>query len=115
MTYLQRHGFQKNDDGTYTKAVFVIETIDELMEHAIIDVKGAKGPGHLETIVSEVKKSLDIILGDDEVSKDYCVRFLQDPDDIFLLNEIQRRAPNQDLKLFANNYGYEEGIKSITS
>ena len=115
MAYLQRTCFQKNDDGTYTKAVFVIETIDEFMEYAIIDVRDAKGPGHLETIMSEVKKSLDVILGDDEVSKDYCIRFLQDPDDLFLLNEIQRLAPNQDLKMFANNYGYEEGIKSIVS
>ena len=115
MAYLQRSGFIKNNDGTYEKFCENIDTIDQLMEYAIADIKGAKDTGHVETIISEVKKSLDIILKDDEVSKDYCVRFLQAPDDIFLLNEIQRSAPNQDLKLFANNYGYEEGIKSITS
>ena len=115
MSYLKRNCFQKNHDGTYTKAVFVIETIDQLMEDAIIDVRSAKGPGQLESMMTEIKEALDIILGDDDVSKDYCIRFLRDPDDIVLLNEMQLRAPNQDLKMFANNYGYEEGIKSLVS
>ena len=111
MSYLKRHVFLK--DGS--KATFVIETIDEFMELAIIDVRSAKGPGHFESIMTEIKKGLDTILGDDEVSKDYCIRLLHDPDDIVLLSEIQMRAPNQELKMFANNYGYEEGIKNIVS
>ena len=115
MSYLERPCFKKNDDGTYEKAIYVIETIDQLMEDAIIDVRSAKGPGQVEDIIKSVKEALDIILKDDEVSKDLCVRLLRDPDDIMVLSEMQRHAPNQELMMFANNYGYEEGIKAISN
>ena len=115
MSYLEHHCFKKRDDGTYEKAVCVIETIDELMELAIIDVKIAKGPGQVDDIINSVKEALDVILKDDEVSKDLCVRLLKDPDDIMVLNEMQRTAPNRELMMFANNYGYEQGIKAISN
>jgi len=109
MAYLQRRGFKKYNDGTYEEFCEKIDTIDELMEDAIIDVKRAKGQGHLDIIINEVKKSLDVILTHDEISKDYCIRFLLDYDDILLINEIQLHAPNQLLKRFVNNYGRQRG------
>ena len=106
---------KKDDDVTCEKAAPVADSIDVIMEDGIVDVRAAKDPGQLEDIMSGIKKSLDCVLQDDEVSKDYCVRLLLEPDDIFLLGEIQRSAPNSKLRLFANIYGYEQGIKSLTS
>jgi hypothetical protein len=103
----ERYVFMKNPDGTYTRVVMLLESINDIMEDGIYDVMALKGPGHFDHLMIPIKKSLDFVLKDDEISKSYCIKLLDDPTNILLLSEIQRFAPNQEVRNFANIYSYE--------
>ena len=85
------------------------------MEDGIIDLAAAKGKNHYKKIMMGIEKSLDLVLGDDETTKGYCKQILEDPEDIFVIHNIQMNSKNQELRKFLCIHGYELGIRAINS
>ena len=87
--------------------------LHEIMEDAIISLAGAKGVSQYDQIMQDAEASLDRVLGDDTTTKDYCKRVLKDPEDPFVLHEVQMASRNKHLRHFLCIHGYELGIKGL--
>ena len=107
--------FEMMPDGSSKKVIYLHDNLNIIMEDGIIDLQGAKGQGHYNDIMRGIEKSLDLVLKDDVVTKDYCKRVLQDPEDAIVLYEVQMETTNQELRHFLCLHGYELGIKSLNS
>ena len=110
----KKYRFEPTDNGTFQKECFEHTTLSELLEDGIIDVRSAKGESHKQKILNELHSSLDAILGTEQPETlQHCKDLLDDPDDAFVIDRIQRSTTNSELKHFLCIHGYHLGIEAL--
>ena len=87
--------------------------LHEVMEDAIADLAGAEGTSQYDRVMRDAEASLARVLGEDTTTKDYCKRVLKDPEDVFVLHEVQMASKNRHLRHFLCVHGYELGVRSL--
>ena len=87
--------------------------LHEIMEDAIIDLANAKEGPQYDQAMQDAEASLDRVLGEDTTTKDQCKRVLKDPEDVFVLHEVQMASKNRHLRHFLCVHGYELGVRSL--
>ena len=108
-----RSYFEMMPDGTSKKVTYLQDNLSVIMEDGIYDLSMAKGQGHYDQIMQGIEKSLNLVLGDDEITKHHCKRVLADPEDAIVLYEVQTESTNQELRHFLCLHGYEVGIRAL--
>ena len=110
----KKYRFVPEDDGTFQKECFEHTTLSELLEDGIIDVRSAKGESHKQKILTDLHSSLDAILGTEQPETlQHCKDLLNDPDDAFVIDRIQRSTTNPELKHFLCIHGYQLGVEAL--
>jgi len=110
----KKYRFVPSNKGTFRKECFQHTTLTDLLEDGIIDVRSAKGESHKQKILSDIHSSLDAILGTNQPETlQQCKDLLNDPDDPFVIDRIQRSTTNSELKHFLCIHGYHLGIEAL--
>ena len=111
----ERYCFELQPDGSRKKVAYLHDNLHIIMEDGIIDLTAAKGQGQYNKIMKNIEKSLDLVLGDDETTKNHCKQILENPEDIFVMHDVQMASKNQELRKFLCIHGYELGVRAINS
>ena len=110
----KKYRFVPTDNDTFQKECFEHTTLSTLLEDGIIDVRSAKGESHKQKILNDLHLSLDSILGTEQPETlQHCKDLLNDPDDAFVIDRIQRSTTNSELKHFLCVHGYQLGVEAL--
>ena len=110
----KKYRFVPDETGEHTKEEFTNTTLHEILEDGIIDLQSAKGQSQWDKIMTEIEQALRIALGpDNEDDLALCKEFLANPEDVFVMDKVQKSTTNQDLRHFLCLHGYELGIQAL--
>ena len=111
----KKYRFVPTETGKYSKEEYTNTTLHEILEDGILDLQSAKGQSQWNKIMAEIEQALRIALGPDkEDDLALCREFLSNPEDIFVMDKVQKSTTNQDLRHFLCVHGYELGVRSLT-
>jgi hypothetical protein len=100
-------------DGSCKKVIYFHDNLNIIMEDGIIDIAAAKGQGHYDLIMKGIERSLDLVLGEDETTKNHCKQILEEPNDVSVIHKVQMASKNQELCHFLCVHGSKLGFDEL--